>query len=637
MLPWLATPGPSLLTSTLFALFFLWLSAALGHRALRWLGVPEEARTIERLVTAAALGIGVLGFVPLALGAAGLLRVEWVRAAVAAVTLLALFDLRAVARLTLSALRARPSRERWLLLFAWFLVPGLLVAFLLGVTPTLDPDGLGYHLTVPKRWLASGSLSYIPTYPNSNMPMGVEMLFTLGLAIGGDSAAKLIHFTFGALGALGLYLAGKRLLDARVGALAVAIYLFGPAGVGGLLGWAYVEGLTGFAIISSALAWSIWFRERRIGWLRCAAALAGVAVSFKITAGLFPLALGALTLAVLREEVQSRAARSVRSPAALLWLAPLVIAPVSPWLLRAALVTGNPIFPMFARWIPSRDFSPELAQQWEHFNRYMNWAIVFGAGWSLETRKLILAGCALVVVLTAAVASVRLRGRLERAVIVVLAGTVLAQLGAVGLYVRYWVPMLSVLQLPFLAFLASKISLAARWQRPAIVALTAFLSLSQARRSLATVGYDIAALLRTAAGAGDKAAFIQSHIPLFSMYQHANQELPQSSRILLAFYCGGFYIDATTLCADIVQGSLSLGSWSEFVADVRRLGVTHVMGPRGMAEGAPLPPGDASGVGYMVRKPEWEFVGKLASEHGRLLTSAADQGLYAIDLASLPP
>ncbi|HEX2674842.1 MAG TPA: hypothetical protein VHM25_28395, partial [Polyangiaceae bacterium] len=209
-MPALVTTGPSILTSFAFAALILILSVALGQRLARWLGVVGHASFSEWLVVAASLGAGALQLIPFMLGVTRSLSVPAIRVAVGVLTLLLLPDLISLARKAWQArLRwEKPSPAQLALIAA--LLPALGVAALLAATPTIDPDGLGYHLTVPKLWLQSGSLRYLPTYPYSNTPMGVEMLFTIALAIAGDAAAKLLHFTLGVWGAVGLFLAGRR-------------------------------------------------------------------------------------------------------------------------------------------------------------------------------------------------------------------------------------------------------------------------------------------------------------------------------------------------------------------------------------------------------------------------------------------
>jgi Dolichyl-phosphate-mannose-protein mannosyltransferase len=620
VMPWLVTTGIPVLCAPAFLLAFMWLSLAVGRRCLRLLGAGG-CSVAERGVAALALGSGVLQFVPFLLGAAGVLSVHAIWIALALVGLLVARDLIRVLAVVRSLWQARASlaMPRWVLALA----PGLLAAFLLALTPTLDADGLGYHLTVPKRWLSVGSLSYLPTYPNSNMPMGVEMLFTLALAIAGDTAAKLLHFAFGLSGAVGLYLAGLRLSGKHLGMTAVALYLIGPVGVGSLLGWAYLEGATSFASIAATLAWLIWLRDRQNGWLYCAFALAGVGVSFKITAGLFPVGLAALTVVI---SIGERPSAPAAQQPPWLTLAALSILPVTPWLARSALVTGNPFFPLFSNLLPSRDFSAEQSAQWQHFNRYLNWAIRVGANWTIEQRQLILVGSGLLCLAIASVICLRQRTWLARAITLVLVGIVLLQLGAVGLYIRYWIPVMSVLQLPILLLLEPLI--VKRSFQLAIVGLTTLASLVQARRIL-TSGTVPADVVKTALGLRGQRAFLMKTMPPFPLYERANRDLPASSGILLAAYCGGFYLDRRTFCADIVQDSLRLGSWQAFTDDVHRLGITHVVAPRSMLT-AEIQPDEAAGVGFMIHQREFELIGRLLREQGVVLGSAGDQALYEL-------
>ena len=641
-MPALVTTGPSFLSSSVFAVAFIWLSLALGRRLLRWFGITESDLSAEWLVIAFALGAGSLQLVPLVLGAAGVLRVSTLRIAIAALAIALGLDLLAVARKVGQALRNVRKPDGLVTGCLLVLTPALLLAALLAFTPTIDPDGLGYHLTVPKRWLALGSLDYLPTYPYSNTPMGVEMLFTIALSFAGDAAAKTLHLTCGLFAALSLYLAGKRLRGELVGALAAVLFLVGPFGVVNVLGCAYLEGAVTLAMGASALAWIIWFQappaERRAGWLRAAFALAGIGVSFKLTAALFPIAIATLTLAAITDR---RAGRETPLGVARLplWsLLPCVALPILPWLVRSALVTGNPIFPLFARFIPSRDLSPGLAKQFDDYNRYMLWASRAGAHLSLEQRKLILLGVGLITLAIAGFVFVRERSRVARAVTLVLAVTVLVQLAAVGLYGRYWIPALAVMQLPVLAALSRAIPglPSKRALSAALLVVTGVGALLQIRQCVSSVNGDVRGLVLTALGIEPQRSFVLAHLPLFPLYEQANRELPPDAKIVLSTYCGGFYLDRTTYCAEFVQDSLRLTSWNAFSDDVRRLEVSDVLAPRDLntKNSNDAEPGGGS-VSELFRRQQNEYVGRLLDEHGHLLGAASDQGLYAVDRSAL--
>jgi hypothetical protein len=631
--PWLASTDGLAWRSLLFTLAFLWLSAAMGRRLMRLLGVPADDALAERAVVGTALGVGLLQFVPFALGAVGALTPTALRITIGVIALLAALDLIAVASAGLRAVKGWTRPQTWLLVWFAVIAPAVIVIFFLAVTPSIDPDGLAYHLTVPKRWLQLGSLAYLPTYQPSNSPMGVEMLFTIALVFEGDISAKLLHFALGMVGAFGLYLAGKRLQGPTVGALAAALFLVGPGGAGHLLGWAFVEGAAGFALVASALAWLVWFEKRQIGWLRCAALLAGVGASFKITAALLPAALVALTILVLWNDGRTR--QPPQRPAlARLWpLLVLVAVPVAPWLIRSAIVTGNPFFPMFARLIPSRDMPAALSTAYDNFNRYNTWGTGLSSHFTLGQRKLMLVVAGLGLIFAGGVIFWRLKSWLGRGTVVVVVCTALAQLMAAGLYTRYWVPILAALQLPIAALIDR--TFAQRWRPFVAVGLTAVCSLMMARKAVGSVGRDLGGLVRTAAGLRSHHSFMEQQLALLPLYEHVNRELPADARVILSCTCNGFYVDRSTLCAEFPQDSLRFTVWNELVEDVRRLRVTHVMAPRTLAEGGPSPAFETSSTSMLRRAQEYELLRRLLGQHARLLASAADQGLYELEINSL--
>jgi len=408
-----------------------------------------------------------------------------------------------------------------------------------------------------------------------------------------------------------------------------------------LLGCAYLEGFTTCAMSASALAWLIWFQTRKPSWLPVAFALAGIGVSFKITAALFPIALGALTLATVAAPARGEGKLRLGSLPIPWHVYPLTLLPVAPWLLRSALVTGNPVFPLFARLIPTRDLSPALSKQFDDYNRYLLWATRFGAHWSLGQRKLILAGVAFSALSIAAVMFFRLRSYMARALVLVLLGTVLAQLAAVGLYARYWIPSFAVMALPILLALAGRNRLSERTAWTVLVAATGLGSLYQARQGINNVGGDFRGLLATSFGLEPQRSFLLRHLPLYPLYERANL-LPPDSKIVLSTYCGGFYLDRVTYCAESVQDSLRLTAWNYFMADVTRLGATHVFAPTNLlsavqagqfATRTTIAPGQGS-VSEIYRAQQNEFVGRMLNDHGKLLATASDTSLYEVNLST---
>ncbi|HLK39703.1 MAG TPA: hypothetical protein VKU41_23265, partial [Polyangiaceae bacterium] len=320
-----------------------------------------------------------------------------------------------------------------------------------------------------------------------------------------------------------------------------------------------------------------------------------------------------------------------RSPAAaVLRLTPLFLLPVAPWLLRSWLVTGNPVFPVFARWIPSRDFSPQTSAKFDAYNRYMLWGTRFAAHWSLGRRRALLLALGAAAIFVAGIAFTRIRSRFARATLVIATATVLIQLFAAGIYVRYWIPVMAILTLPLAALVDSAVRGSKRWL--VLTAGAALGAVSLARQGLRSVGDDVPGLVASAIGVRDERSFLERHLPLFPLYERVNHAFPSESRLMLVSYCAGFYVDRMTYCADIPQDSLSYASWQTFLSDARRLGVTHVLAPTSLAAGQPLTSTTTGSVSALVQEQESEHVGRLLKERGHLIATAADEGLFEVNL-----
>src|SRR6185437_14950424 len=92
--------------------------------------------------------------------------------------------------------------------------------------PEIGFDALWYHLTLPKLYLGWHQVRHIPggLLYYSDMPKLTEMLYISGLAILGETGAKLIHFSFGILCCIALYKVGRKFFSPLLSLIAVAIF-----------------------------------------------------------------------------------------------------------------------------------------------------------------------------------------------------------------------------------------------------------------------------------------------------------------------------------------------------------------------------------------------------------------------------
>ena len=116
----------------------------------------------------------------------------------------------------------------WLEYLVWSVAAGAaLTALLLALAPPTDPEALGYHLDLPKRWLQAHRLVSLPYRPGG-LPLLAPMWFLWALALDGEVAAQLVHWLWGVMfGCSAGYLA-RLVLDRRWAWMAGALVLLVP-------------------------------------------------------------------------------------------------------------------------------------------------------------------------------------------------------------------------------------------------------------------------------------------------------------------------------------------------------------------------------------------------------------------------
>ncbi|HEV8267671.1 MAG TPA: hypothetical protein VGR00_05540, partial [Thermoanaerobaculia bacterium] len=235
-----------------------------------------------------------------------------------------LTSLRRVARHLVRLVSASPSGALLLAVPILLLVPALLL-------PLVDSDGLRYHVALPKLFLMTGRVFRYPWDVTGNYPQTAEMLYMLGLRLGGGETAKFIHTGFFLSSLAVLALAVHRGRSSRSAAL-VAPFLFAvtplaicPAPA------AFIDHVALFHVATATLLFARGRRALPVGLA------AGAAFATKFTA--LP-GVAALALAVLGRSPVPR-----RRLAAAAVLLPALVA-FSPFAVRSLAATGDPIYPM---------------------------------------------------------------------------------------------------------------------------------------------------------------------------------------------------------------------------------------------------------------------------------------------------
>jgi hypothetical protein len=234
--------------------------------------------------------------------------------------------------------------------FYFFLL--LLIVFqvivnLVGVLgPELAFDALWYHLTLPKIYLTHGAIAYIPgnLLYYSAMPQLTEMFYISALAFSGEVLAKFIHFLFGILTCIALYLFAFTVLKKQLPSL-LAVALFYANLV---VGWesiaAYSDLSLSFFTLMSLFAFYKWIEKKKLFWLVISAVLVGFAIGTKLLAiG----TLGIMLCLIIYELFYTKVPITTLCKHVALY-AFVAILVASPWLMYAFINTGNPLYPFFS-------------------------------------------------------------------------------------------------------------------------------------------------------------------------------------------------------------------------------------------------------------------------------------------------
>lgn len=575
-------------------LHLLWLAllaagcAGWGRWLLRRAGLVADEAAAEAGLSL-GLGLGVVSYAAFALAA------------------LRLFTPAALSLLTLAAMAGAVWHLR---LGCWFFSlrssrPGvggvLLAAYLLllaganllpALTPAWDWDGVAYHLALPKIYLQARGFVFRPDIYHNLFPQFTEMLFSLGFWSPFGAAAKMIHFSFGLLAALAVFSLGR---SSKLGLAAGlgAAFFYGQYLVHVESGTAFIDLATAayaaLALLSLRQALASPSQPR---WHYLAALFAGIAASTKWH-GLILLACLALWQMAWswRSETVSPQDRARRIAGICFWGA----VPVIPYLARAWILGGNPVWPLGYSFFGGRCWDAEIdrlmtafvadfagqTRGWLGFLR-LPWdllvagkafgvgaeqarlpllglfAVLFGAGWLRFRQKTTAAPW-----LWAALAT-----------------------GLIALFLVLWFrssPQFRYLLplFPLLAWIAAVVC-GKLWEAPGRWAKTwAILSAVLLLAVHPPVHRDTWEQLKTAAGLELAADFLGSRLDHYPACLFLNQAVKPGERVLLFNENRGFYLTADYLWGDPLNQTLinyrRLDSAEALRLRLKELGVRWVL------------------------------------------------------------
>ncbi|MCC6536991.1 MAG: hypothetical protein IT162_05545 [Bryobacterales bacterium] len=228
--------------------------------------------------------------------------------------------------------------------WVWSAAPVFTLFSLLYVThamaPEMSPDGSAYHLGLVSRYYREHGFPAITTNIYANLSQGVEMLFLFAWPWGKHSAAALTHLAFlYALASLVLSY-GRRFGFPLAGAGAAALVWLSPVAALDAAS-AYNDVAVAAIVFGMFYLLQVWRTARHASLLIAVGMLAGFAFAAKYTAFVALIyALGIVAFELWRTRWLVRSLVTVSAIAAL-WIAP--------WLLKNAIVVGNPVSPFANR------------------------------------------------------------------------------------------------------------------------------------------------------------------------------------------------------------------------------------------------------------------------------------------------
>jgi len=355
------------LAGVLATVWILGLGVGLGESVLWRARMVEALGLLERVVLGAAVGLGALALGVLGLGLAGGLRRPLVVALLAALTVAVAPAWRrlygeAAARWRAGRAAGWPEDPALAGVLAAVLLLCLAGSWLWALAPSVWYDELNYQVAAPATYARLGAIVDRPEEFRFLWAHNANMLFTLGIVVGGVNSAKLLHFSLGLLAAAAALAVGRRVAGWRAGWLAAVLFLAVPM-VSWELGVAYVDLGVTFFFATALLAALLAVERGGWRWATLTGVACGLAMGTKLNAGLLALPVGAAVVVA--------AARRWGWWRALLGgtcLAGAALAVVLPWLARDWAWTGNPVFPYFNQVFASPRW--ELDSGWQNLHLF---------------------------------------------------------------------------------------------------------------------------------------------------------------------------------------------------------------------------------------------------------------------------
>jgi len=227
-----------------------------------------------------------------------------------------------------------------------------LIAVLAGsLVPETFYDSMKYHLGVPLQWVLGHKIAPIEDFEYSYYPLNIQVLYGAVMLYGNDITAKLVHYIIGVLLLMTVYTIARKYFSRATGIYAMFILYTIPMAM--IVAWktavehglGLFETLAVYAFLNAAKFIENGGEQQNqfIKWLVLSGAFAGLAIGGKYTS---VYCLIALMIAITGYYILKRKVVELKKVIlAVVVIGVISVLTVSPWLVRNAVLTGNPTYP----------------------------------------------------------------------------------------------------------------------------------------------------------------------------------------------------------------------------------------------------------------------------------------------------
>lgn len=312
---------------------------------------------LETSVLSFGIGLGIWGYLVFILGLSYLLYKVYVWALLTVAFVFLLPALRAMAAdaraWSKKALKTRPDKVS--LFFIFIILAQLIMTFIFNLGPVIGWDAPNTYLYVGKAYAASHGLTHIPSHIFAAGPQLIELIFATGILLKDGILAALLNWWIGLFMVLAVYCIGRRFSSRRISLMAASIFISMPLFI------YYAEeakptlGVHFFGILC---AWLFirYMENREFRYLLLSGLFGAFAMASSVLS-LLPIT-GLACVYLVSSITKKRRPRTVIKELFLFFLIIFVVG--SPFYIRSAILTGNPVFPYCYKFFGGANWNVEL-------------------------------------------------------------------------------------------------------------------------------------------------------------------------------------------------------------------------------------------------------------------------------------